>query len=396
MNNLKRYWGIWSILLAIAVIITTFYAQIDHTPIGLDWKKTSGDYSELDNMDIVGSTSTVNQSVMYRLSTNKSNDNLKQEIVGANFIDSNLIIFNHQQLNDYINEYKSFMRGKPLFIQLFEETNEYVIFADIKENNLVVEVLYKENNETEKMEFPLEHLESSYMGVYSIEYNNDQLYINLGYEKEISINGFHFMNHISIRIDLEQEKIIEEKQIVEHNNNNKQKDIELEFLDSYIQENKEYYLIVERTYNLIEESSESQSFQNTNPTHRILLYDTEAGEQIELPEIITENSSPVLYKGNVLFVKNEEGKLSIELFNIDTEELETVSDVEVENQYTIPILEVRDENAYLLYSPNEGRNKITLNVTDIDTGRNVFTGELTVNDPTEENVEVYVDWMEFY
>ncbi|BAC12472.1 hypothetical protein ACFQ4N_15135 [Oceanobacillus iheyensis] len=393
MNHLKRYWGIWSILLAIVVIITTYYAQIDHTPIGLEWKKTSGDYSELDNMDIVGSTSTVNQSVMYRLSTNKSKDNLQQDIVGANFIDSRLNIYNHQQLNEYINEYKSFMRGKPLFIELYEETNEYVIFADIKEEKLMVEVLYKENKEVNKMEFPLEHLESAYVHISSLNYNDNQLYMILGYEKETSENGFPIMNYKSIRIDLDQEKIVEEKQIVE--NNNKQKEVELEFLDSFIQENKEYYLIVERTYNLIEESAESQNYQNTNTAHRLYLYDAEAGEQVELPEIITENSAPVLYEGNVLFVKEEGGKLSMELFDIDTEEIETVSQVEVESPYSIPMLEVRGENAYLLYSPNEGRNKIMLNVTNINTFYNVFTGELIVNQSKIEG-EVYADWMEFY
>ncbi|WP_077596666.1 hypothetical protein [Oceanobacillus kimchii] len=393
MNHLKRYWGIWSILLAIVVIISTYYAQIDHTPIGLDWKKTSGDYSELDNMDIVGSTSTVNQSVMYRLSANKSKDNLQQDIVGANLIDSRLNFYNHQQLNEYINEYKSFMRGKPLFIELYEETNEYVIFADTKEEKLMVEVLYKENKEVNKMEFPLEHLESAYVHISSFNYNDNQLYMILGYEKETSENGFPIMNYKSIRIDLDQEKIVEEKQIVE--NNNKQKEVELEFLDSFIQENKEYYLIVERTYNLIEESSESQYYQDTNTAHRLYLYDAEAGEQVELPEIITENSAPVLYKGNVLFVKEEGGKLSMELFDIDTQEIETVSQVEVKSPYSIPMLEVRGDNAYLLYSPNEGRNKILLNVTNINTGYNVFTGELIVNQSKIKG-EIYADWMEFY
>lgn len=393
MNHLKRYWDIWSILLAIVVIITTYFAQIDHTPIGLEWKKTSGDYSELENMDIVGSTSTVNQSVMYRLSANKSKDNLQQDIVGANFIDSRLNIYNHQQLNEYINEYKSFMRGKPLFIELYEETNEYVIFADTKEEKLMVEVLYKENKEVNKMEFPLEHLESAYVHISSLNYNDNQLYMILGYEKETSENGFPIMNYKSIRIDLDQEKIVEEKQIVE--NNNKQKEVELEFLDSFIQENKEYYLIVERTYNLIEENSESQYYQDTNTAHRLYLYDAEAGEQVELPEIITENSAPVLYEGNVLFVKEEGGKLSMELFDIDTQEIETVSQVEVKSPYSIPMLEVRGDNAYLLYSPNEGRNKILLNVTNINTGYNVFTGELIVNQSKIKG-EIYADWMEFY
>ncbi|WP_152656080.1 hypothetical protein [Oceanobacillus sp. CFH 90083] len=391
MNHIKRYSVIYIALIFISVIIIGFYLM-DSEEIDFNWKTVSGDEEIVKDVLIIGDGQESYSAQYYnmvlnpfRLSLNESKriEQPRGMYHGGNNGDL--------QMEKYIKEYKSFMRGKKLWSENFIETEADLIYVSGDnldwgidgQNNIHVEILDKETKEVSRFDASVEKNLQMY-GVTSININNNKLYVQVYMEGQYDEKTDIFTDENAILVIDLNNQTVEDIKFLE-------KDIEqkegvytsLHYQDSGLIDGEVNYLY---TYDEYKVDQNDSMVEDSPLKYELRLYNVEKDsfKSIDLSEeSLYEGEFLRIYDGDVYLGILQEANYTLMKFDRNLKEREVIfdenvlnGDLEIGKEDVYPLTNVHNGYFYIVFPTSSSRSvtDISVNVFDLKTGENVYQG----------------------
>lgn len=401
MKHIKKYWGLWAIIITSTIAIVIYYVHMETSKINLEWKTVSGEEKIVEDLSIKGHLFTPYQEDYFSSTPNNFERSSQENVLLSN----GLSIYQHERLNRFIDEYQSFMRGKSMDDSLYHETDEKIIYTSVddEEENLLIELLDKQTKEVYKFEYPFENIEGSYISVNSTEYVEDELYIIIS---SLDINGEAGENYeyYLYTIDMKNNQLVEERKIIGKEDQEKTDIIQL--IDDTFTENQK--VVMFEKYN----SSELISYTNENGEYvserlmddsdvedvrQLFLLDLINNEKIEIPNTIALGSNHIIRNQFVYYLREEAEARYIEQYNINKQEIDTIATLNGEDTGYGTLLQ--EKNGYMYIANLNSNLEINLEVINIENGDSSYKGHIVVSELSEqllkEQIQIMPQELEF-
>ncbi|MFD1412587.1 hypothetical protein [Oceanobacillus jeddahense] len=398
MNHFKRYTVIYVALIFISVIIIGFYVM-DNKEIDFNWKTVSGDEEVVEDVLIFGDgQNNPNMASRYtmmpdpfRLSIDESKriENPRGTLYGWNYQD--------QQMEEYVNEYKDFMRGKYYWAENFTETNNQLIYVDEdnlgwdfdEQNTLQVEVLDKETKEETEFDIPIEENLQVY-GVDSTDVHDDKLYVHLFIEGQFNERTDIYEDESAILvIDLNNQSLEDIKFPDKDNEQKEDVFATLNFRDSGLIDGEMNYLYTYDEYQVTQDGG----YQGDYPVkYELRLYNVEE-DRFKSINLLEEN----VYASDYLHIYDnavysgvlQGSNYTLTKYDKNLEEQGAVfdenvlnGDLEVGQEDLYPLTNVHNGNFYIVFPAfsTMAVTDISISAFNLETGENVYEGIIQAED----------------
>lgn len=383
MNHLKRYCITYIALIFISIIIIGFYLT-NSKVIDFNWRTVSGDEEVVKDAVIFGTGENYNTMMpqpFYLSKDEAERIELPRGYFGWFYQDT--------QIDKYIQEYRSFMRGKDPWTENFVETDGQLIYVDEKnlswENNesnkLGIEILDKETKEVTAFEIPVPEQESKIYGVRSVVASKDKLFVQSFMERQ---QGQVYSDEdVILIIDLNRQAI-EDIRFPE-------KDIEqksgmytdLNYQDSGLIGGEMNYLYIYEQYKVDEYGAYEEDSPNE---YQLQIYNADTDQTKTIPL-----EKGYLYEGDFLQIYDNavyRGMLQGEHYTLmrwdaSLEEKEIIFDENVSNGDmemgqgdSYPLAAIHNGRFYMIFPALSAQTAadISINAFDLQTGENIYQG----------------------
>ncbi|GLO64846.1 hypothetical protein [Oceanobacillus kimchii] len=401
MKHIKKYWGLWAIIITSTIAIVIYYVHMETSKINLEWKTVSGEEKIVEDLSIKGHLFTPYQEDYFSSTPNNFERSSQENVLLSN----GLSIYQHERLNRFIDEYQSFMRGKSMDDSLYHETDEKIIYTSVddEEENLLIELLDKQTKEVYKFEYPFENIEGSYISVNSTEYVEDELYIIIS---SLDINGEAGENYeyYLYTIDMKNNQLVEERKIIGKEDQEKTDIIQL--IDDTFTENQK--VVMFEKYNspeLISYTNENGEYvsersmddSDVEDVRQLFLLDLINNEKIEIPNTIALGSNHIIRNQFVYYLREEAEARYIEQYNINKQEIDTIATLNGEDTGYGTLLQ--EKNSYMYIANLNSNLEINLEVINIENGDSSYKGHIVVSELSEqllkEQIQIMPQELEF-
>ncbi|WP_424475733.1 hypothetical protein [Oceanobacillus kimchii] len=401
MKHIKKYWGLWAIIITSTIAIVIYYVHMETSKINLEWKTVSGEEKIVEDLSIKGHLFTPYQEDYFSSTPNNFERSSQENVLLSN----GLSIYQHERLNRFIDEYQSFMRGKSMDDSLYHETDEKIIYTSVddEEENLLIELLDKQTKEVYKFEYPFENIEGSYISVNSTEYVEDELYIIIS---SLDINGEAGENYeyYLYTIDMKNNQLVEERKIIGKEDQEKTDIIQL--IDDTFTENQK--VVMFEKYNspeLISYTNENGEYvsersmddSDVEDVRQLFLLDLINNEKIEIPNTIALGSNHIIRNQFVYYLREEAEARYIEQYNINKQEIDTIATLNGEDTGYGTLLQ--EKNGYMYIANLNSNLEINLEVINIENGDSSYKGHIVVSELSKqllkEQIQIMPQELEF-
>ncbi|GIO23264.1 hypothetical protein [Oceanobacillus sp. J11TS1] len=393
MNHLKRYWITYIALIFISVIIIGFYL-VDKKEVAFNWKTVSGDEEVVKDVLIFGE----GQSAYGRMVADPfqlSIDESKRIEQPRGFFGST---YQDLQIEKYIDEYRSFMRGKNQWIENFTETDNQLIYVNEEvqnwgeQSNLHVEILNKETEDVTEFEVPIEEQAHQIYGINSVTANKDKLYVQVYMEGQYDETADIYTDENAILIIDINDQTIEDIKFPE-------KDVPLKegiytslmYQDSGLIDGEMNYLYIYEEY---KEDQNGTIVEDVPLKYELQLYNIERDtiKSVDLETNAYGSDFVKIYDGavysgmlqgeNYTLMKYDENLKEKEVFDANV----LNGDLEVNQEDVYPLTNMHNGYFYIVYPAYSTLTvaDISINAFDMETGENVYQGIIQAEDAMKQ------------
>lgn len=412
MNHVKRYLTIYIALIFISVIIMGFYL-IDKEGVDFNWKTVSGDEETVKDVLIYGDAQRSTYSPYYNIVPDpfrlSLEDSKRIELQRGMYYGW---YYQDSQMEKYVKEYKSFMRGKNTWSENFIETENQLIYVDgdnlgwgiDESNDIHVEILDKETDEVNAFELPVEENQQIY-GVNSISINDNKLYAQVYMEGQYNQAADIYQDDDAILIiDLNNQTIEDIKF--------PSKDIEpkediyttLIYQDSGLINGEMNYLYIYDEYKVDQNGG---YIGDSSLKYELRLYNVEEDsfKSVDLlGDSLYEGEFHRIYDGEVYAGLLQGENYSLTRFDENLEEKEVIFDENVLNgdseiipEDVYPLTDIRNGYFYIAFPAFSDltATDVSINAFDLETGENVYQGIIQATDSMKQYQYFNLNQMEF-
>ncbi|GGP15022.1 hypothetical protein [Oceanobacillus neutriphilus] len=412
MNHVKRYLTIYIALIFISVIIIGFYL-VDKEEVDFNWKTVSGDEETVKDVLIYGDAQRSTYSPYYNIVPDpfrlSLEDSKRIELQRGMYYGW---YYQDSQMEKYVKEYKSFMRGKNAWSENFIETENQLIYVDgdnlgwgiDESNDIHVEILDKETDEVNAFELPVEENQQIY-GVNSISINDNKLYAQVYMEGQYNQAADIYQDDDAILIiDLNNQTIEDIKF--------PSKDIEpkediyttLIYQDSGLINGEMNYLYIYDEYKVDQNGG---YIGDSSLKYELRLYNVEEDsfKSVDLlGDSLYEGEFLRIYDGEVYAGLLQGENYSLTRFDENLEEKEVIFDENVLNgdseiipEDVYPLTDIRNGYFYIAFPAfsNLTATDVSINAFDLETGENVYQGIIQAADSMKQYQYFNLNQMEF-
>lgn len=429
---MKRYWKFSTLVLFTLVTIAGFYFKtgVEHAKgYPLSFIDTSGDPNVLNHLTIHGDFTVFNSYVQRTFQLQGDTTAYENDLSYLDQLDN--VFYQTPRIKNYVDTYKSFMRGKSQHPELFSEDETYISYVNDERiysgqsstQTLVINRLNKNTKKEEAYTFPLPHTEiDTHYYVEESFYKDEQVHILL---QRTDYTGETYQDMYTLFV-----WDFETKQMTLNN-------YPLVFLPDepythiqFIQASPSETNLTYAAF-LVNGGDEVDDFGNlkTNASSQLFVFDYETRDltQIENPtdtplsiqfdgqrntdhvymfvnqidspllEVDLSQSSPTLsqlIKGVLPVEEIEEGGVDSSSMEFSETDFFDWAITEYTGQ---TITRIHDGNMYVLDSIQNQKHAATLVVTDIQTGKELYTGSLELNsgEPLPMEYELFFHLLSF-
>ena len=383
---MKRYWKIISLTAFIILTFSIFYIQAVITGEDLpefEMETVFGDDKEKENLIISGNYE-VNQFLEPFSVTSTGTTYAKD----SGYFERSYGFYQHPLMKEFIEEHRSFMRGKQNDIELFYEDDEklYYVGPYSPLEEFDVEILDKATNDEQifSVEIPREE-QLSYIQVTEIQLVEEQLHV-------FTLNHYAEKEQLHVyKIDVKEEKITNHNPVIDGTENS-----HAYILNNYHDISQKDYLVIR-----VDHMKWNEEMYYDELLHsEFIAYNTKTGEkQIleiseelnthdpfaeESPQMTTSYSvqDDLLY--SVSFVS--EG-LKIETYNLKSGKSESTKIMELDQSVMAGLngLDPQENKLYFFSNMKEkGNDTRHLFIADLQTGDLIYQGEIKITNVPKE------------
>lgn len=400
---MRKYWKLTAIIAVIVVSIGTFYvnsAMSEEQYPEFVIQTMSGDVEEIKSLVLEGSYSDT--STMYFVNTNVKITAEGSTYNSRSFLDQ-LLGQHHTLIKELRKEYRTFMRGKNSWVNLYFEDSEFLAYADVEYGSLKsrnhkfkISVLNKEEGDTNSftLEVPdgsdLEHL-----FVEDVQMVDGELYIIT--HNMMRNNGDYYDEKQIYTVDLADQKISSHEAIIQVPEEQSDTYFNVQLIASNPTRANEQLIFEKRKVKIIDDM---ESSREEVINQEIISYNVATNEKeiINVPDLSLEDNQLSFYDGAIIYFTRLEGKeLVVTPYSLVDNQVGQIFSIplsgEMEN-VNEQMVTVKDGKLYFVSSQLNPTLKLTADVivADVGTGEILFKGQLALKDsPKEEgNFELYM------
>ncbi|MCT2536534.1 hypothetical protein NC661_03255 [Aquibacillus koreensis] len=402
---MKKYWKSTAIIAVIVLSLGTFFVNAatsaEQYPEFVI-QKQSGDASEIKPLVLDGSyadTSSASYvSTNLKISTNGSKYNsrsLIDQIIGQP----------PTLIKDLQEQYRSFMRGKNAWADVFFEDESFLAYADVdyKRGSLKasdftfsISVLNKKDGNTNT--FTVEVPDSgvlSHIFVEDVQVVGDELHL-ITQNMMPNYEEYHDEKHV-YTIDLADQHITHHESIIQFPKEEGEKDlyINAELIETDPTKANER-LVFLTTKEIESDHPESSDFEVMNK--EIITYNlaTKESEVIDVPDLDLMENQLSFYDGsNIYFTRAEGQEFIVTPFDLENEKNGQLLRIPMSNDENgnvlTPMITVNDDKLYAVDSYMNASTNAAITVSDLKSGDPLFEGEIVLKDSLElDSFDLYV------
>ena len=398
---MKKYRNFILILSVVLLSLSGFYINLAYSTSKLPdfyLKQTSGDAKLLDNLELETIYNKGDFETYFTITNKGSHYQSELSFFGA--LDYWEKKTETAEINNLINQYPSFMRGKRNDTQLYHDANQVIyvgIDYDFSSNGglynfrLKINQLDKKTKDTKSFEVKLPHQEdSNYIDILDVQFLMGEVRVMILSEDETA--KLH-----EYTINLKKEKIIADHTIL-------QTDIHTEQQHYYIYRVTDINPTQNNT-NFVFQVDKNISNAEGSQTAKIDLYaynyETGKLDILKVPEEITkqlvqEGEFQIAYDSSSLYyvnLKEANGNQSISMLKYDFENQKITKNhtLQMEKEMSAFTINLYQNNLILTY--RDENSKPAVKIVNFDNGESVFEGTVELKDTNQKvNYDnVYID-----
>lgn len=400
---MKKYWKLLAIIIVILAGIGTFYIHSAYSTNRLptiEITDHSGNREVINSVQIEGSFTYDEFLDGEAVTINEKGSRFYSQ---KNFFE---LTTYRKEMEQLIQEHRSFMRGKTTWGGKFAENEQYLAYATIdyemvwnreQQEKIKIDVLDKKSDSliTINPQVPSDE-KRSYMGVEEVAITNDVLHVIIQSEDGDTGNEIHVF-----RFDIPSKKMIDDQSLLAtgHEDGDTYSLITMPQSSENIGENN-YTVFAKEFYR--RENGEEQITEDEALRTELFVYDAKTGKlkPITLPKELQNNVLHYFDGEHLYFTTINKKQLHLNWYNLKTKQISS-GDIYLNKQaegYDNPILAVKNNRVFILSQPSDYAIRATLTVLDLQSGKTMYEGEIKLKNPTGKSDKyfLYIDNMMVY
>lgn len=402
---MRKYWKSIAMIVGIVLCIGTFHVSsarsAEHYPEFVI-TMLSGDVKEVESL--VLDASYTDTSAMNYTTTNVDITPQGSSFQSRSFL--NQIIGQYpRRIRELQEEYRSFMRGKNPWENLYFENNDLLLYADAdyqhtpsgpKDFNFEISVLNKTDGESTSFTLEMPNREElQYVLVADVQFIENTAYV-ITQNTVSKRSEFHEEMHV-YEIDLANQSITSHETVVEYSGwqGNSSSYLHLVERNQSLGAN---HLVMVKTDEAMTDDVESSRVTDRN--REIIHYDllTKQTETIEVPDLSLDENHLSFVDGETLyFARAEEEELVVISYQLGEDQIEAEYRIRLQSAFDqdygpLPLLHVTDGKLFVVNPQSDSTTNGFVAVLDMQTGETLFKGEIALENSSEpkRDFELYI------
>lgn len=402
-----KYWKTIALIIGIMLSIGTFY---------MNSASSAENYPEFAIQTLSGNPEEVESLVLdgsYTISSyaNYISTNLKITAEGSSYSRRSFIDqvrgYSPAVIEEWQEEYRSFMRGKNSHVNQFFEDNEFLAYVNADSSisslgrndfNFEISVLSKGDGEVNSftLEVP-EKGELDYVSVEDVQLADNKLYIitqNMVREND--------EKHV-YEIDLASQEIISHEALLKFTQWKEDVHTHIQLVESSPTAANEHIILL-KTEETMMEAAESDRVANTNREVVSYNLETKEKETINVPGLsLAENQLSFVDGSTIYFTRMEEQEMIITPYRLGEDqadqEFKIPLQAAIEGEYfqleatQFPMISIKEGKIYAVSQQFDSNSNGNVAVIDMKTGEALFKGQIVLKNSSEEqqDFELYMN-----
>lgn len=392
---MRKYWKFTAIIVVIVLSIGTFYVSTS---------TSAEQYPEFVIQTLDGNAEEIEPLVLEGSYTDTSSMNY----VSTNLkITSEGSIYNSRSFLDQVigqpptvikalqEEYRTFMRGKTSWVDLYFENSQFLAYVDVNykmgslrssDFKFDISLLNKEDDNINsfKLEVPKER-ELEHIIVEDVQMVEDELYIitqNMMRNNDDSYDEKHIY-----RIDIANQKISNHEAIIQVPTGQVNTYTNVRLIGTSPTKANEHLIIVKTEEKVVEET---ESTRVEDIKQEIISYNiaTKEKERINVPDLrLKENQLSFFDGSTIYFTKLDGQELVVTPYSLVDDQVGQVFSIQLSSEtdnVQVPLITVKYGKLYAAASRKSSTVNADVIVADVKTGETLFKGQLALENSSEE------------
>ncbi len=393
---MKKYLKFAAIIMVIVLSIGTFYVSsatsAEQYPEFVI-QTQSGDADEIKPLVLEGSYSDM--SSMNYVSTNLTITADGSTYNSPSFLDR-VIGQPPTVIKELQEEYRTFMRGKNLMVDLFFENNRFLAYADVNYNmgllksrdfKFDISVLNKENGHVNSFTVDVpEGGELEYVFVEDVQMVENKL--NLITQNTVRNNDDVYDEKHIYTIDMGNQKIDNHEAIIKVHEGREDNRIEVQLVRTCPKKANEHLIIVKTEKKVIEDK---ESIREEVINQEVISYNlaTKEKEKVNVPDLRLDENQLSFFDGSAIYFMTLDGQeLVVTPYSLVDNQFGKVFSIQLFGEKDIvhgQMTTVKDGKLYVASSQMNSNIKADVIVADLKTGKTLFKGQLAFKNSSEDH-----------
>ena len=393
---MNKYYKLSNLLILVSVIFASFFvwkAQAGALSPKIKLVTIEGQAEEFKDVNFYGQVYEEG----YMNSTSFSFKENKIEYSEDKSLMRQIDSYNNQEIDEYVSNYRSFMRGKNPNSNQYFSNDQWLIHAALRsdfhwandrQEEMIISILDKESKEEEKYTISLEEF-GGYFSIRALHFIDSELsivmdqYTSSGEEKNFitSFDIHHPENLLTEKVDFSDQMDSESYLRFENKKNNS---------DRFMI----FQVIKNITISEYEEVPEIKDY---------LFYDSKKEEIMKLPSI--EEGTVLTDQEKIYLVQNKEDVIELSIYDFEQNEFQEMVSLDVFSQIIGQEEEIQYQDEFnerislsngklYLYGADETQGSYlpVFQIIDIKTGETLFLGKLDYLNPStngQQEISIY-------
>ncbi|WP_174731366.1 hypothetical protein [Mesobacillus harenae] len=401
---MRKYWKSTAIIVLIVLTIGTFYVNSatsaeQHPEFVIQTQ--SGDAKEINSLVLEGSYTDTS-------SMNYVSTNLKITADGSTYNSRSFLDQVTGQpptmIKEFREEYRTFMRGKQSWVNLYFENNDFLAYADVnykmgslrtRDFTFDLSVLNKEDDHINSFTVKVPNSgELDHIFVEDIQlFDNEMILIT----QNIMKNDFNNETHI-YTIDISNQTISNHEPIVQDPQGQGDTSFNVQIMRTNPTKANEHLVLIKREVKVIEDT-ESIREEVINEEIISVNLQTKEKEEINIPDLQLDNNQLSFYDGSTIYFMILAGQeLVVTPYSLEKDQVGQAFSIQLSGEKDIvhgQMTTVKDGKLYLASAQMSSTIDAGVIVADLKTTKTLFKGQIALKGSSEEkhHFELYLHEM---
>ncbi|MGY0694380.1 hypothetical protein ACW2QC_16630 [Virgibacillus sp. FSP13] len=390
---MKKYWKAIAILTVIVLSIGTYYIQSAVSASQYPEfviKKQNGDEKEIENLNVSGS-----------LQVGSTNQNLEITADGSLY-DSERSFFDRIKgtqslIGQLRKEHRSFMRGKGINLAAYFENEDFLAYGDVsyqisslrpRDYDFEISVLDKKSDKTTTFTLGVPNsADINYIQVLDVQMVNDKL-------KVLTHNSLTDYNNIEIHVyefNVKTNGLTNDDTIISAAGQTGKKDMytdvsllnETDFMNAH-----EYAVFNKFVGEQVQ--LEDGTYTSKEKSNELIAYNFKTGKKkaVKLPEKIRGHKFNTFDGTSIYGFETNKNGIVVTPYNLKNQTVERKISIQISGSDDVkPSFQIKDGKLYALQHLTNLKTSANLVVSDLESGKSLYKGEIVKQDPAAGNDE---------